>query len=593
MNILMALSQLEITGAEVYAATLGNDLSERGHCLFFVSDTLNTKVLGDYTQLSFNRRSLLRRIWQVVRLVHLIQANKIQIVHAHSRAAAWSCRIACWLTRTPMVTTVHGRQPVHTSRRWFKAFGYRALAVCEAVRDQLIADLRVPPGAILVIRNGIDPNAFPKADHRPSFRGRKPRVAIVGRLTGPKGVLCKRLLSEALDLERWDVRVVTGSKIPSDFEIFRRSVTFIQDQSLLQQELAGVDLVIGAGRVAVEALFSGTPVYAVGETGLIGLVDVRNLKSAMATNFGDVGGAELDFDFARIRVDLLDLLGGHSEFPTVSSELREQVVSTYNLNDLVTKIEKVYQDAMVESLRREVPILMYHRFVAHPSEIGVHGTWVTVDMFEKHLRLIKRLGFETLTFKDIREKGFVHRFQPGKRYIMLTADDGYKDNLTRMLPLLKKYGMRATVFVVSGEAFNRWDSEHPTNPDIKIPLLSADEIRVLDSSGYVEIGGHTLSHAKLHELDSEAQAVEIRENKAALEKVLGRPILSFAYPFGYLNESAKEQARLAGYSYAVATDSGPRAMHQDPFQIRRIAVFPRTNVFGLWRKIRGNYVFRR
>ncbi len=45
--------------------------------------------------------------------------------------------------------------------------------------------------------------------------------------------------------------------------------------------------------------------------------------------------------------------------------------------------------------------------------------------------------------------------------------------------------------------------------------------------------------------------------------------------------------------YAVATNSGPRAMHRDPFQIRRIAIFPRTDMFGLWRKIRGNYVFRK
>jgi len=109
----------------------------------------------------------------------------------------------------------------------------------------------------------------------------------------------------------------------------------------------------------------------------------------------------------------------------------------------------------------------------------------------------------------------------------------------------------------------------------------------------VEIGGHTLSHAKLHELEPSAQAAEIGQNKIALERIVGHPILSFAYPFDYLNDSAKEQAKKAGYAYAVATDSGPRAMHQDPFEIRRIAVFPRTDVFGLWRKIRGNYVFRR
>jgi len=222
----------------------------------------------------------------------------------------------------------------------------------------------------------------------------------------------------------------------------------------------------------------------------------------------------------------------------------------------------------------------------------VHGTWTTVQMFERHLRLIQRMGFETLTFRDFHDKGFMHRFSPGRKYLMITADDGYQDNLTRMLPLLRKYNMKATVYVVSGETHNRWDVEHPTNPDVRVPLLSADEIRDLEASGHVEIGGHTLSHAKLDELDAKAQAKEIRENKCALEGILGHPMLSFAYPFGYLNESAKTQAREAGYAYAVATDSGPRAMHQDRFQIRRIAVFPRTDVFGLWRKIRGDYVFR-
>jgi peptidoglycan/xylan/chitin deacetylase (PgdA/CDA1 family) len=277
----------------------------------------------------------------------------------------------------------------------------------------------------------------------------------------------------------------------------------------------------------------------------------------------------------------------------VSAELHSKVLAAYSLEVVATKVEEIYQDVLVETLSREMPILMYHRLVEHPSEEGVHGTWTTVKMFEKHLRLIQRMGFETLTFKDFHDKGFIHRFSPGKKYLMITADDGYRDNLTRMLPLLKKYNMKATVYVVSGETHNRWDVDHPTNPDVRVPLLSGDEIRALDASGHVEIGGHTLSHAKLNELDAESQATEICENKRVLEGILGHSMLSFAYPFGYLNESAKSQAQRAGYAYAVATDSGPRAMHQDLFQIRRIAVFPRTDVFALWRKIRGDYVFRR
>ena len=176
---------------------------------------------------------------------------------------------------------------------------------------------------------------------------------------------------------------------------------------------------------------------------------------------------------------------------------------------------------------------------------------------------------------------------------MITADDGYRDNLTRMLPLLEKYDMKAVIFIVSDETHNRWDTDSAANPDVRADLLSADEIKALDNSGRIEIGGHTLSHAKLDELSPTEKRREIRENKAQLEKILGHPIISFAYPYGNINESAKSEVKDAGYRFAVATDSGPRQMHEDPFQIRRIAVFPRTNTFSLWRKIRGNYVWRR
>ena len=87
MNILMALSQLEVTGAEVYATEVGNALTRRGHTVCYVSDTLTKEVSGQVVRLAFNKRDLLRRILQVARLVALIRSENIQLVHAHSRAA--------------------------------------------------------------------------------------------------------------------------------------------------------------------------------------------------------------------------------------------------------------------------------------------------------------------------------------------------------------------------------------------------------------------------------------------------------------------------------------------------------------------------
>jgi peptidoglycan/xylan/chitin deacetylase (PgdA/CDA1 family)/glycosyltransferase involved in cell wall biosynthesis len=606
MNILIALSQLEVTGAELYAASVGNELTRRGHTVLYVSDTLTCNVSGRYLKLTFNKRSWPRRLWQIAKLVWVIKQNNIQIVHAHSRAAGWASYIACKLTHTPMVTTVHGRQPVHASRKAFHAFGYKAIAVCEDIRDQIVSALGVPAEQVTVIRNGIEVARFQAVEGGEAAGpgglnadlGQKPLISIIGRLTGPKGDLCYRLLNESLSglisKGAVQVQVITASKIPARFEKFKGSVAFPGYTADIASVMAQSTLVIGAGRVAIEALLASRPVYAIGEAKAIGLITPGNVNQAMRSNFGDIGPKELETDFEKVKGELEELVGRHVALQAPRDDgLRNTILQEYDLTKVVDQLETIYQDAAVETLKREMPVLMYHRFIEHESEKGIHGTWMRLDMFEKHLQLIKRLGFETLTPRDLLEKGFMHRFQPGKKFLMLTADDGYRDNLTRMLPLLEKYDMKATVFIVSDETHNRWDTDHPTNPDTKVDLLTPEEIRTLDRSGRVEIGGHTLSHAKLDELGPEAQRHEIVENKKQLEDILGHPMVSFAYPFGNLNESAKREARSAGYAMAFATDSGPRALHQDRFQIRRINVFPRTKVFGLWRKIRGNYVWRR
>lgn len=586
MNILMALSQLEVTGAEVYATTVGNELTRRGHNVFYVSDTLTKPTQGPVFKLRFNKRNILRRFWHVFYLIYLIRKHHIQLVHAHSRASGWSSYVACKLTGTPMITTVHGRQPVHASRKAFHALGYRAVAVCEDIARQIIDNLGVDPATVQVLRNGIETDRFQPVPAQDNVR---PVIAIIGRLSGPKGELCYRLLDEVLDLDACQVRVVSGTRVPERFARFQDKVDFVGYVDDVPALLAQCDLVIGAGRVAMEALLCGRPAFAIGEAKAIGLVTEQNLDEALASNFGDIGPQDLAIDFAALKGQIAPALASKR----VPDSLRQRILQEYDLQEVVNGLESIYQDAVVETLRREMPVIMYHRFIEHENEKGVHGTWLPVAMFEKHLKLMKWLGYETLTFADLADKGFIHRLQHGKKYLMITVDDGYRDNLTRMLPLLEKYGYKAVVYIVTGEDHNRWDVEHPTHPDTPVALMNGDEISALVASGHVEIGGHTLTHPRLSTLEPEQQAREIRANKERLERLLGHPLLSFAYPYGDLNESAKAEASAAGYRYAVATNSGPRAMHRDPLQIRRIAIFPRTDMFGLWRKIRGNYVFRK
>ncbi|SEG70096.1 polysaccharide deacetylase family protein [Vibrio hangzhouensis] len=586
MNILMALSQLEVTGAEVYATTVGNELTARGHNVFYVSDTLTKPHKGPFFSLRFNKRSVPRRFWHVGYLIYLIKKHNIQLVHAHSRASSWSCHVACKLTGTPMVTTVHGRQPVHASRKKFHAMGDKALPVCEAIRDQLHSDLDVPLEQMEVSRNGIETDQFQWVAAPDNS---KPVITIVGRLTGPKGDLCYRLLDECLDSDKYDIRVVTGSKFESRFEKFTSTVNFVGYTNDVPKMLSEADLVIGAGRVAMESLLCGRPTLAIGEAKCIGIVDDSNVSEAMASNFGDIGPKDLDIDFSGIASMVESGLNSAHCNESTSQTIRDH----YALANIVDQVECIYQDVYIDTLRREMPVIMYHRFIKDDSGKGVHGTYLHIDMFDKHMALLKKMGFETLTFEDLQDGRLIRRLDAGKRYIMITVDDGYVDNLELMLPVLEKYGFKAVVYVVTGESFNRWDVENPDNPEKSVPLMNADQVRLLSQSELIEIGGHTLSHPKLNTLSDAQQRHEIIENKAALEATIGKPLTSFAYPFGEHNQASKDIAKEVGYQYAVATNSGPLQFHKDPYQIRRIAIFPKTDVFGLWRKVRGNYLFRK
>ncbi|OYD24365.1 polysaccharide deacetylase family protein [Oceanimonas baumannii] len=586
MNILMALSQLEVTGAEVYATTVGDALTARGHRVFYVSDTLTKPHQGEFFMLRFNKRSIPRRFWHVCYLVYLIKKHRIQLVHAHSRASSWSCYIACKLTGTPMLTTVHGRQPVHASRKNFHALGDRALAVCEAVREQLVTGLRVSPELIAIGRNGIDTEHY---QPMPAPDNHKPVISIIGRLTGPKGELCYRLLDQCLDLECYRVKIASGSQVPERFQRFQDKVEFLGYVQDVPELMAHSDLVIGAGRVAMEAILMQRPVFAVGEAEAVGLVTTENIDAAMASNFGDIGPNDLDIDFAALPVRITDALNTCFNNATLAGTVR----AAYDLQAVTDELEHHYQSVIVHRLRREIPIIMYHRFIRDDSEKGVHGTYLHVNMLEKHFKLLKRLGYETLTFAELADRGMASRLEAGKKYIIITVDDGYKDNFELLFPLLKKYGFKAVIYAVTGETFNRWDVENPENPEKTVELMTPAQIKEMANSGLVEFGGHTLTHPKLDQLGREQQRIEIAENKTQLEQLLGHKLTSFAYPFGIHNEDSKQLAKELGYPFAVATNSGPLAMHEDRYQIRRIAIFPRTDVFGLWRKIKGNYVFRK
>lgn len=586
MNILMALSQLEITGAEVYATTIADELIERGNKVYIVSDTLTTPTKAEYIKLEFNKRSLLKRIEHIKFLCKFIKEKNIQIVHAHSRASSWSCQIACKLVGIPLITTTHGRQPIHFSRKLIKAFGDYSIAVCENIKKHMVNDIGFSENKISVILNPVN---YKKLDLEKKVNDKKV-ISIVGRLSGPKGDVAYDLLeilSQDELLSKYKVRLIGGKELPERFLKFKeKDIEFIGYVPNIQEKIFESDIVIGAGRVAFEALLNKSSLIAVGETEYMGFINKENLSKSLASNFGDIGSMK----YPKIEKDILlnDIEKALKFSENEKEELKNIIFKETNLQNIVDKIEKKYFEIYVNKKKYDVPVIMYHRVINNPENEGVYGTYIYEDMFKKHLQYLKDKNYTVITFKDLDKIGWRNRFEKDRKYIILTFDDGYKDNYDLAFPILKEFNFKATIFLMGSLTYNEWDVK--AGGERKFSLMSVEMIKEMQDYG-IEFGAHTFNHPKLNTLSNEEIEHQIVDVKKPLEEKIGKEIITFAYPYGILNDYAKEMAKKAGYTFALATDSGSVCLSDDLYQIRRIAIFPNTNLFSFKRKVAGNYNF--
>lgn len=160
--------------------------------------------------------------------------------------------------------------------------------------------------------------------------------------------------------------------------------------------------------------------------------------------------------------------------------------------------------------------------------------FVRVSDFEAQLAEIKRLGYETV-FADELDK--TH----GKKCVVITFDDGYVDNYTNVLPLLEKYDMKATVFLISDMI---GADGH----------LSEEQILEMQESGHFHFGSHTKTHQKLYDLDKETLQTELLESRRRIEELTGKTVRALAYPNGVCDSSTELAAEEYGYEYCFTTD---------------------------------------
>lgn len=233
----------------------------------------------------------------------------------------------------------------------------------------------------------------------------------------------------------------------------------------------------------------------------------------------------------------------------------------------------------------DIQVLMYHQFVNNKSDGGKIKLFVTKKTLEFHFKILKFLNYKTITFKDLKEIGLENRKK--KKYIIITVDDGYRDNYEILFPLLKKYNMKAIIYLTTGFSYNKWTVE--SDNEKKFELLKDFEIKEMNKSGLFEFGGHTLTHSSMIKLSNEELTTEILENKRKIEDVVGYKLVSFAYPYGHTSERVQKLVEDAGYMFAVSTDTGTGFIDDNLFNIRRTAI-DKTTIFDFLRKISSTYL---
>jgi peptidoglycan/xylan/chitin deacetylase (PgdA/CDA1 family) len=222
-----------------------------------------------------------------------------------------------------------------------------------------------------------------------------------------------------------------------------------------------------------------------------------------------------------------------------------------------------------------LPILCYHNVATAPQDAPFKLLYVSPERFERQLWTLRRLGLRAVSTSD-----GIARLRDGRSRgcVVLTFDDGYVDALTTAAPLMKRYGFSATCYVVSGAlgTYNRWDAEHLRE---RKALMSRTQLEQWVAAG-MEVGSHSHSHQRLHELPPDAAQYEIAESRTQLRNMLGVPIEHFAYPFGDCTPAIVELVRRAGYSSAVTVRRGVARASDDRLLLPRILV---NGERGLWK----------
>lgn len=255
-------------------------------------------------------------------------------------------------------------------------------------------------------------------------------------------------------------------------------------------------------------------------------------------------------------------------------------------------------------------VLMLHRVTNKRSRLAANREIeITPAFLEGTIRSYIQRGYRLASIDEVAE--IVKAGKTKQKFVCFTLDDGYKDNYTEAYPIFKKYNCPFTINVTTDfiehkaliwwyvledigvtdeefdkyrsltfrllpseieHAFSEWfpDSVYSFNNKVNELALTEGQIVEMVESGLCTIGNHTVSHPNLSVLAKEKQLNEIKGAQVKLERLQGKPIKHFAFPYGYYNDNTVEILGELEYSSAVRTFGGKTRKGTVPYIVNRV-----------------------
>jgi peptidoglycan/xylan/chitin deacetylase (PgdA/CDA1 family) len=240
--------------------------------------------------------------------------------------------------------------------------------------------------------------------------------------------------------------------------------------------------------------------------------------------------------------------------------------------------------------RFSIPVLMYHHVNPRGKFINV-----TPEKFEAHMRYLNRHGFTALHTDELLAILNGQKMPP-KKPVMITFDDGWLDNWIFAFPALKKYGMKAVIFVITSlipEKGRRQRSDEgevagfPKHTECERMIesgsasevmISWEEIREMTETGLIEIQSHTHTHRRYDKLYTDPEErrevlmKELKTSKEIIEEKLDIPCNAICWPWGKYNSDYVKVAQSSGFGLMFTTEKGTNTETTEPWRIRRVVI---------------------